>query len=255
MNATTKAGEERLRGRQIKMRTGNTKISKAGLRGTSAAASAKLRALFFMVGCSLGSAVHTVAAAPVDIGDIPYGTINEQALTLRIFYVIVPSTQLNEVATGSMIIPYWIKNGYSQPTPSHPSVAVPAYKNTLGASCDRTAKEQVTWSCLNHALGNAQTCTDSLRTSTQYWKLGSGHPVSSKQQRDLSAQIMKDINEKTYVRANPAHHKGTWAPPGKYTQTLEIVQPGHGETIWQLGGDPDYLAAYCLYDLYPGYAG
>ncbi|EBJ3540144.1 hypothetical protein DSQ34_24150 [Salmonella enterica] len=67
---------------------------------------------------------------------------------------------------------------------------------------------------------------------------------------------MADINEKTFVRAWPVSSaKSQWATPGKHTQVMEIIQPGHGETIYSLGGDGDYLAAYCLYDLYPGYAG
>lgn len=208
-----------------------------------------------------GLAIATVIANPpaegaVDIGDIPYGTINEQALTLRIFYVIVPSTQLNQVATGSMIIPYWIKNGYNQPEPTHPSVAAPRYVNTRGANCDRTGREQVSIDCLNKAFYNAQTCSNSLKGTTQYWKLGSGHPVTETQQKALSAQIIADINTKTYVRArSAAYTTSPWAPPGKHTQTMVIDQPGHSEIIYDLGGDPDYYAAYCLYDLYPGYSG
>lgn len=237
------------------MRTGHTEISEA-LRRTTAGKTLNVHRLIGALAAAVLSFASTTAYGTTDIGDIPYGTINEQTLTLRIFYVIVPSTQLNEVVTGTMIIPYWIKNGYSKPTPTHPSVGVPVYHNMLGASCDRTGKEQVTWNCLNGALKNAQKCTNALKGSTQYWKLGSGHKVTSKQQHDMSNQIMEDINSKNYVDAIIADFtESQWAKPGKHVQTLRINQPGNEETIWDLGGDADYLGAYCLYDLYPGYTG
>ncbi|ECW2673527.1 hypothetical protein F3X92_25205 [Salmonella enterica] len=253
MNATTKAGEERLRGRQNKMRTENTKVTDSRhARLTTAAAyiggSALLWASLSASNCTLG--------APIDIGNIPYGTYNEQVMTLRIFYVIVPSTQNNQVAVGSMVIPYWLKNGYAKPKVTHPSVAAPKYSNLILGHCDRTARNKCSWDTINGLLSNAQLCTNALVGYTQFSKIGSGHAVTKTQQIALSRQIIDDINKTEYVKAKAiTFTTKQWAPPGAYTQSIKIDQPGNSQAVYSLGGDSDYDAAYCLYDIYPGYSG
>ncbi|ENB2034517.1 hypothetical protein ABHE73_004924 [Salmonella enterica] len=105
---------------------------------------------------------------------LPYGTQMDEELNLRIFYVIVPSTQLNDVAIGSIVYRYTDTIGWGQSTLSGPYNITSHHH--LG-SCDRVGRGKISVDCFNSTTSNAIACRN-LVTQTDWTKPGSGHSIT-----------------------------------------------------------------------------
>ncbi|EBP1553494.1 hypothetical protein ILX21_004621 [Salmonella enterica] len=178
---------------------------------------------------------------------IAYGTQKRVNVIMRIFYTLTPTTQLNEVGIGEINYRYVdvIGKGISQIEGPY---EITSHTN-LG-SCDRVGRGPISTSCFNNRTGNAIACRV-LVAGTDWEKLGSGHAISSGDHDWVRNAIRDDIREgralRSVVDSTPAEG---WAKPKTYSHALNVLQPGGTSTLYNVSGDRDKTAEYCIYSVY-----
>ncbi|EHU5543366.1 hypothetical protein M2772_000653 [Salmonella enterica subsp. enterica serovar Bovismorbificans] len=204
----------------------------------------KIRAMGLAALCVLGITDTTEAAGAADF-NIGYGARRVEQYNLRVFYVITPSTQLNEASIGVLTITVNDLLGKGE---SEIYYGADVYRQSVLGSCPRAGRNQITTNCFNEKTGNAIACRG-LTNSTGWTKPGSGHAIDNANHADMRDAIIAELKEKRFLRPSVDSAYDEWVRPGTHQHTVSIVQPGGSTRVERVSGDTDKDGEFCLYDV------
>lgn len=177
-----------------------------------------------------------------------YGKPSYALTTIRVAYVISPTTQLNDVVAG------WINLHEMVDLNSNDNVAYKTYKylndNHIdnNGTCSRAGRGQASVDCINGILGNVPACKQILSDGTKWLKIGSGHKVTPGIVAAMLQGVYEDIGQWGHVAMYHVDGPASGHPaPGSHTLYGTVKTATSGK-IYNVG-DPDMSGTWCLFDV------
>ncbi|EEC6949765.1 hypothetical protein G4S02_004894 [Salmonella enterica] len=191
----------------------------------------------------LTMALHTPNSFGEDKLTIQYGASKKTDVIVRVFYIISPSTTLNDVAIGEISYRYTDTIGTGRSKIGGPYEIT---KHTLLPTCSRDIiSGKISTSCFNKSTGNAIACRGLVDYSSS-WKDGSGHSLSNADDDWGRNHIRDDM--RGHVIIDPSYDStpaDAWVRPGTYKHSVKTSF--FFTTLNNVSGDADKKLTYCIY--------